>query len=61
MYDAEIAELEQKILDAGLLERIDRDADGETREWEDVECGGDDGGDLGAVREVCLCVSGWED
>lgn len=35
-YDAEIGRLEQEISDAGLAERIDRDADGEAREWADV-------------------------
>ena len=36
VYDAEIAGLEQEISDAGLAERIDRDADGEARERADV-------------------------
>lgn len=36
VYDAEIGRLEQEILDAGLAERIDRDADGEARERADV-------------------------
>lgn len=35
-YDAEIGRLEQEISDAGLAERIDRDADGEARERADV-------------------------
>lgn len=35
-YDAEIVRLEQEISDAGLAERIDRDADGEARERADV-------------------------
>ena len=39
VYDAEIAGLEQEISDAGLAERIDRDADGEARERADVEIG----------------------
>ena len=36
VYDAEIAGLEQEISDAGLAERIDRDADSEARERADV-------------------------
>ena len=35
-YDEEIARLEQEILDAGLTERIERDADGEARERADA-------------------------
>lgn len=35
-YDAEIGRLEREISDAGLAERIERDADGEARERADV-------------------------